>query len=247
MGIGAQMAEVLAAQSTDLVLVARSEDRLEAMAVRLRKLHNISVRVEPTDLTAPDSTVKLFDRLQVDGVIVDGLINNAGMGSNGRFWEQPRQRELQQIQLNVAALTSLCHLFVPQMVERGFGRILNIASTAGFQPGPHMAVYFATKAYVISFTQALGHELRGTGVTATAHCPGATHSNFAQTAGNDHTLLFALSPACPKEVATHAISAMNHGLPLSVHGWINRAGVFALRLAPRWLIRTLAARLNLPK
>jgi short-subunit dehydrogenase len=146
----------------------------------------------------------------------------------------------------VVALTDLTHLFARDMVARGSGRVLNIASTAGFQPGPGMAVYYATKNYVVAFSEAVAHELRGTGVTVTAHCPGATATAFADRAGNGTTPLFAVGVADARAVAVHAYRAVNRGDVVAVHGPVNAFGVFGVRLAPRALIRRIAAWINRP-
>lgn len=244
-GIGRELARVCAAAGHDLVLVARSEDALQALADELTAAHDISARVESCDLLDPETPSALFSRLEDEGIDVDILINNAGFGDTGRFDTLRRSRQLGQIDLNVRALTELTHLFLPGMVARRHGRILNIASTAGFQPGPYMAVYYATKAYVISFTEAIHEELKGTGVTATAHCPGATESEFSTVSGNDKTLLFQQgSVAKAEEVAAHAYAAMTRGQPVAVHGAVNWIGAFGVRFTPRWLVRQLASRIN---
>jgi short-subunit dehydrogenase len=246
-GIGRDLARLCAAAGHDLVLVARSRDLLQALSDELTEQHDISARVESCDLLDADAPGILFERLGEDGVDIDILINNAGFGDTGRFDTLRRDRQLGQIDLNVRALTELTHLFLPGMVARRRGRILNIASTAGFQPGPYMAVYYATKAYVISFTEALAEELRGTGVTATAHCPGATASEFGATSGNDETRLFQQGHVASSEaVAAHAYAAMMRGDVLAIHGAQNWLGAFMVRLTPRWLLRRVVARINQP-
>lgn len=247
MGIGRELARLFAADGHDLVLVARSADKLQGVADELRATHGVATRVEPADLADPAAPAALYDRLVADGIRVDFLVNNAGFGSNGRFVDLDRARELAQVQVNVTALTDLTHLFGRDMVARGFGRILNIASTAGFQPGPLMAVYYATKAYVVSFSEAVAEELRGTGVTVTAHCPGATATQFASTAGNDKTPLFAMGVADARAVARHAYRAMHRGRVVAVHGPLNLFGTLAVRLSPRALVRRLVAWVNRPR
>lgn len=243
-GIGLALARRFAAEGWCLVLVARREDKLNALAAELRERHSVQAHVVAVDLSQADAGERVERAVQEAGVRVDALVNNAGFGSNGPFHEQERARELAMLQVNMVALTDLTHRFLGPMVSRGHGHVLNVASTAGFQPGPLMAVYYATKAYVISFTEALSHELAGTGVTATAHCPGATATEFAQEAGNDKTLLFKLSVASAESVADHAYRAMLRGKPVAIPGVVNWLGAFGGRFSPRWLVATLAGRLN---
>lgn len=239
-GIGLEIARILSADH-DLVLVARRKERLQALADELDGNH----RVEACDLTDKDARRELVERL-VD-VPIEVLVNNAGFGSTGPFWTNDADGEVRQVELNVTALTDLCRRLLPGMVARGRGRILNIGSTAGFQPGPYMSVYFATKAYVISFSQALAHELRGTGVTVTVHCPGATASEFAATAGNDVNWLFTKgSVATSKDVATDAVRAMRDGKRMRIHGLANRLGAWISSVSPAAFALPITARLNQP-
>lgn len=242
-GIGRELCRLFAADGHDLILVARSADAMEAQAAELREAHGIAVRVEAVDLIDPAARKELCARLS--DVEVDVLVNNAGFGSNGAFCELDVDRELNQVALNVGALTELTGRLLPGMVARGRGHVLNIASTAGFQPGPYMSVYFATKAFVITFTEGIAYELRGTGVTATVHCPGATATEFAAAAGNDKTKLFtAGSVASAEDVAAHAYRAMWAGKPLAIHGFMNWFGAFMTRFGPRTLSAKVAAGLN---
>ncbi|MCB9539747.1 MAG: SDR family oxidoreductase [Myxococcales bacterium] len=242
MGLGAILARLFAADGHNLILTARSEDKLAALAAELRTAHGVEVRVEPCDLADPAAPKQLADRLA--DTPIDFLVNNAGFGTQGRFVKLDRQKELDEIQVNVAALTDLTRLFLPGMVERGFGRVLNVASTAGFQPGPFMATYYATKAYVISFSEGIAEELRGTGVTVTAHCPGATRTEFAANAGIEKSRLFKLGPADATEVATHAYRAMHAGRVVAIHGLKNWLGAFSIRFSPRVVVRRLVAWIN---
>lgn len=239
-GIGRQLAIRAAESGYDLVLVARTASALHELAEQL----HVGCRVEPIDLTDPEAPARLYERLEAEGVQIDALINNAGFGSTGAFHTLDRERELAQIQLNIRALTDLTRLFLPAMVARGQGRVLNIASTAGFQAGPYMAVYYATKAYVLSFTEALAHELAGTGVRATAHCPGPTETHFGEVSGNGDKLLFRMGGAPAEAVARHAFRAMEAGRPIAVHGLGNWLGTVAVKLVPRALSRRVAAALN---
>ena len=246
-GIGKELAHLFASDGHDVVLVARSAPKLEELAAELTKAHGIAAHVIAADLGEPSAPATLEEATKRRGLAVDMLVNNAGFGTNGAFLELDRARELQMIDLNIRALVELTHRFARPMRERRFGRIMNIASTAGFQPGPFMATYYATKAFVVSFTEALAFELEGTGVTVTCHCPGATATDFATTAGNDKSRLFQRSGvADPKSVATHAYRAMMNGDVLSVHGALNWLGVQGVRLAPRAVARSIAASLNRP-
>ncbi len=246
-GIGADLAALFAADKHDLVIVARRQERLDQLAAELKAKHGINVFVIPADLADPHSPRAIYDAIQSAGVQVDYLVNNAGLGTNGKFWELDESREMAQVQVNVNALMHLTRLFLPAMIERKSGRILNIASTAAFQGGPFMATYYATKAFVVTFTEGLAGELHGTGVSATAHCPGATHTEFAAIAGNDSSKLFKQPGiATSLDVATDAYRAMHNGKTLKIHGLMNRLGVFSARFAPRGLLASVASKLNQP-
>lgn len=244
-GLGEQFAQCFARDGHDVILVARGAARLEALAAKLEKEHGVKAHVLPADLGQPDAPERLFEAVQARGLAVDFLVNNAGFGSTGAFLEQDLAREAEMVQVNCTALLKLSHLFSRPMRERGAGRILNVASTAGFQPGPYMATYYATKAFVVSFSEALAHELKGSGVTVTCHCPGATHTEFAQRAGNEKTRLFQ-RPGVAKapDVAAHAYAAMMRGRVLSVHGALNWMTAVMVRFSPRVAVRTVTANLN---
>lgn len=244
-GLGVEFARHAAKSGHDLVLVARRRAELEAVAKEVTQAHGIEAHVMPADLADPTAPATLFEAVKSRGLHVDVLVNNAGFGSAGEFLDLPLEREVEMIEVNVQALVKLSHLFGQQMRERKSGAILNIASTAGFQPGPYMATYYASKAFVISFSEALGYELRGSGVTVTAHCPGATATSFARTAGNEQSRLFQQqTPASPARVAAHAWRAMEAGKPLAVQGAMNKVGVFGVRFSPRAVVRAIAASLN---
>src|SRR5690606_7745938 len=178
------------------------------------------------------------------GRTIDFLVNNAGFGAVGAVADTDPQRLAEMVQVNVMALLELTRLLLPDMLARRSGRILNIGSTAGFQPGPFMATYYASKAFVNSFSEGLAYELRGTGVTATLSCPGATATEFAAHAGNDRSLPVRLGAADSATAAREAYRAMHGGRRLAVHGATNKLGVQALRVGPRALVLALAARLN---
>ncbi|MGI8546210.1 MAG: SDR family NAD(P)-dependent oxidoreductase [Gemmatimonadaceae bacterium] len=240
-GIGLELARILAREGHDLVLVARSLPELEWLAAELREQFGGTVEVIRSDLNEPAAVPQLFEAVAQRGVRIDLLINNAGFGLAGRFDQTDGRRELEMIQVNVAALTELTKLFLPGMITRGNGRIMNVASTAAFQPGPLMAVYYATKAYVLSFTQAVAEEVRDTGVTLTALCPGPTHTGFANVANMQGTRLFN-SPLTmgARAVAEYGYRAMMRGERVAIPGVFNRLGAFATRLAPRRLLTKLA-------
>ena len=239
-GIGYELAKLFARDRHDLVLVARSGDQLTLVANELGAC-GVKIRTVALDLAAAPAPKFLFDQMQREGMAVDILVNNAGFGWYGEFAEMKEDDILGQIQLNITALTQLTHLFLPAMIARRSGRIMNVASTAGFQPGPLMAVYYATKAYVISFSEAIGNELRDSGVTVTCFCPGATETGFARRAGNDKTRVFKRLGAMKAEkVALDGYRAVMEGRTLAISGLQNWAGVEALRFGPRKLVTAVS-------
>jgi short-subunit dehydrogenase len=243
-GLGAEFARLFAADKHDVVLVARRRERLDELAAELQKAHGIKAQVIAADLMAPDAGAKLVAEVDKLGVEIEFLVNNAGFGSSGAFVEADAQKELGMLQLNIMTLTALCQAFVPRMVRRGRGRVLNIGSTAGCQPGPYMALYYASKAFVNSFTEALAYELKGTGVTATLSCPGATMTEFAAVAGNDKSRLFEMGAMPGPVVAKLAYKAMHAGTRMAVHGLLNKFTVFSIRVTPRPVVNYMAALLN---
>jgi short-subunit dehydrogenase len=244
-GLGTEFARLAAKDGHDLILVARRLPQLEALAKELAQAHGVTANAISADLTDPAAPQKIFDEVRARGLTVDVLVNNAGFGSSGEFLDLPLARETEMVEVNIQALVKLCHLFGKGMRERKSGAILNIASTAGFQPGPYMATYYATKSFVISFSEALAYELHGSGVTVTAHCPGATATEFAGAAKMEKSALFQKQkPAKAPEVAAHAWRAMKSGKTLAVHGAMNKLGAFSVRLSPRGMVRSIAASLN---
>jgi hypothetical protein len=243
-GLGTEFARLFAADKHDLVLVARRRERLDELAKDLRARHGVRVEVIALDLGTPDAAARLCAELDKLGVTIDFLVNNAGFGSTGAFVELDAARELQMIHLNITTLVALTRALLPGMVARKRGRVLNIGSTAGFQPGPFMATYYASKAFVNSFTEALWYELKGTGVTATVSCPGATATEFAGAAGNESSRLFRMGAASAAEVARQAYRAMHAGKPMIVHGLKNKLAMLSLRFSPRAAVRAVAAALN---
>lgn len=189
-GIGIELARIHAANGGDVVVVARREDKLRALKKELEDQYDIEVRVLTKDLTDADAPQQIFNELEAANIEVSALINNAGFGGRGKFHEREWAKDLAMIQLNVVALTALTRLFLPKFVARNSGKILNVSSTASLMPGPLQAVYFATKAYVTFFSNALAEELHDTNITVTALLPGATETEFATTSGMDKTGLF---------------------------------------------------------
>lgn len=243
-GIGYELAKLFAKDRYNLVLVARSAGKLTQLADELQRQFGISVEAVPLDLTSGPAPQFLFDQLQREGIAVDILVNNAGFGVFGEFAKIPLGEELGQIQLNVTALTYLTKLFVGPMLERHSGKILNVASTAGFQPGPLMSVYYATKAYVISFSEALANELKSTGVTVTCLCPGVTDTGFQGRAGTENTLLFkSLRPMSAKTVARDGYRGLMAGKTLVISGFRNWLLAESLRISPRRLVTAVSRKL----
>ncbi len=244
-GIGLELATLLARDRHDLVFVARRRDRLDAIARGLTEEFGVRATVLALDLARPETPAEIARELSGRGVGVDILVNNAGFGLHGLFATTPLEKELEMIQVNVAALTHLTKLLLPPMLERRRGRILNLASTAAFQPGPLMAVYYATKAYVLSFSEALANETAGTGVTVTALCPGPTTTDFQKQAGVEKTPLFAgpLVMDAPT-VALAGYRGMMRGDRVVIPGILNQALVQALRVTPRRVATAVARRIQ---
>ncbi len=243
-GIGLELATLLARNRHDLVVVARSRERLEAIARGLTEEFGVSVAILALDLARPETPAAIARELGDRGLAVDILVNNAGFGVFGPFAQTPLTRELEMIEVNVAAPTQLTKLLLPGMLERRRGRILNVASTAAFQPGPLMAVYYATKAYVLSFTEALANELDGSGVTVTALCPGPTITEFQKQAGVAQSRLRSILVMDAPQVARAGYEGMMRGRRLVIPGAGNRFFVEALRVTPRRLVTAIARRIQ---
>jgi hypothetical protein len=235
-GIGLEIARLLARAGYDLALVARSAEKLDAAAQELRGNSDIVVTTFAQDLSAPGAARVVFGQIPA----CDVLINNAGFASNGRFAEIDEARMLDEIALDVTALTQLTRLYLPGMIERKNGRILNVASTAAFLPGPNMAVYYASKAYVLSFSEALAEETRGTGVTVTCLCPGATATGFANRADMEATPLMRGPQASAVDVARAGYDGMLAGKPVVVPGIANKILGATAHLTPRRLLLWLS-------
>jgi hypothetical protein len=239
-GIGHALARCFATDGADLVLVARREDALHEVAHELESAHGITAHVAPSDLAEPDAPRTLFDTLAEDGIVVDAVVNNAGFGARGLVAELDTQRQIDMVQVNVTALTHLTRLFLPGMLDRGRGGVLNVASTAAFQPGPNMSVYYATKAYVLSFTEGLAEEVRGTGVHISCLAPGATATEFADRADMEDTMLFKMGAMTPTAVARAGYDGFRANTTLVVPGAFNKLTAASVRFVPRRLARNIA-------
>ena len=244
-GIGTELARLLAVDH-DLILTARRAEPLRALAAEVQRLHNATCHVFTADLADPAAPRQLFEQISAAGLTVDVLVNNAGFGDLGPFAKADLAKTLRMIQVNVSSLTELTALFLPGLLGRNRGRILNVGSIAGFQPGPYMAVYYATKAYVNSFSEALHSELRGTGVTVTVLCPGPVSTEFAAVAGMQATRVFSAGQAMgARPVAEAGVRAMKAGRRMVVPGWRNKLLLFLERFTPRagvlravkWMLR----------
>jgi short-subunit dehydrogenase len=243
-GLGAEFAWLFAADGHDLVLVARRKEKLDALAKDIQDKHKVEIHVIAEDLAKPGAAARIKEEVDKYKLEIEFLVNNAGFGGAGAFVERDLARELEMVQLNIVVLVELTHMLLPAMIARKSGRVLNIGSTAGFVPGAFMAIYYASKAFVNSFTEALSVELEGTGVTATVSCPGATATEFAQVAGNDKSPLFKSGVMGAREVAEDAYRAMMRGEPMSIAGFMNAVKIASLRLAPRGIVRHMTAGLN---
>lgn len=246
-GIGRELASLLAREGYGLVLVARRTGPMRELAEQLQQAHGVPSVVVGADLAAPEGVSCVVNELKTRQLDVEVLVNNAGFGLAGTFVDvgegEPTAlaRELEMLQVNVVALTHLSKLFLPGMVERKRGFVMNVASTAAFQPGPLMAVYYASKAYVLSFSEALSVELDGTGVTVTALCPGATRTEFQVAAGMENSRLFRGGQVMTAgEVADAGYAAMRAGKPVVITGAANRVMAFSTRLIPRRMAARVA-------
>jgi uncharacterized protein len=240
-GLGYEFAHLFARDKYNLVLVARSGPKLADLAEQLRQQHGITVKTIPLDLGFPQASQSLFEETQRSGIHVHILVNNAGYGASGAFAEIPLEESYGQIQLNVMALTLLTKLYLQPMLERRSGNIMNVASTAAFQPGPLMAVYYATKAYVLSFTEAIANELRDSGVSVTCFCPGATLTEFQKRAQTENSRLFKqLSPMDAKTVAEEGYRALMDSKTLAIPGWRNWLVAESVRFAPRKVVTAIS-------
>lgn len=243
-GIGRELAKRFARDHHDLVLVARSRDRLEAIGAELGGSAGGAVKVIPKDLSRPGTCAEIFDELRRDSIEVGVLLNCAGFGVFGPFVETDLAAEREMMQLNMVALTELTRLAAREMVRRGSGRILNVASTAAFQPGPRMAVYYATKAYVLSLSGALAHELAGSGVTVSTLCPGPTWTGFGGRAKMEGARVYRAGVMEAAAVADAGYRGLMKGRAVIIPGFRNKLLALSARLGPRKLVTAIAGWMN---
>lgn len=246
-GIGADLARVLAQHGHDVVLVARTQSKLEALGQELSSRYGVRAEPLAVDLADPGAAGRVRDALRERALAIDLLVNNAGIGLHGTFAENDPEAQLRLLQLNVVALTALTRLLLPDMIARRSGRILNVASTAAFVPGPLMAIYYASKAYVLSLSVALENELAGTGVRVTALCPGPTRTGFSEAAGITRVRLFRAGGVMEAmEVARVGYAGLEAGKSIVVPGLRNRLIAGSSGLAPRSLTARIARALQEP-
>lgn len=243
-GLGEGFARQLAAERHDLFLVARREDRLKELASECVRMHGKAAQFLAIDLAEPDAGERLMAELQRRGLAVETLINNAGFGARGAFADIDLDEQKRMIALNCTAVMELCHRVVPGMIERKGGKILNVASTAAFQPGPWMAVYYATKAFVLSFSEALHEEVRGHGIKVAALCPGPTRTEFANVAGMRDSELFKRFASNADAVVRDGLAALEHNQAVKVSGALNAIMAESIRFTPRALARRIAGGLQ---
>ena len=243
-GIGYELAQLFARDGYDCILVARSQAKLKELAARLEGEHRVKTLVIGKDLSRPSAVDEIFEEVTAASMPVDVLVNNAGFPVFGLFVETDLQVELEMLQVNVLALTALTKLFLKGMVERRAGRILNLASTAAFEPGPLMAVYYASKAYVLSFSEALANELRGTGVTVTALCPGPTRTGFQKRGIMEDSRLVQGHIADPGSVALAGYRGLRAGKTIVIPGFSNKLIPWVVRVSPRGVVTRVVRRMQ---
>lgn len=238
-GIGLELAHIFAQNQTDVILVARSAKALQELATTLESKYSIKTYVLALDLSVPDSAQGVYNFTQSQHLKIDYLINNAGFGDFGMFAESTWDKQAQMINLNILTLTHLTHIYLPGMLERKSGKIMNVASTASFQPGPTMSVYYASKAYVLHFSEAISNELEGTGITVTALCPGPTASGFQDAADlNESKLVKGRKLPDAQSVANYGYKAMMKGKVVAIHGIMNAIMAAGIRFTPRsWVLK----------
>jgi len=243
-GIGLELAELFAADGSDLVLVARREDRLKELADRLESEHGVKVHVLPKDLSEPNAPDEIFAQLKKEKIQVDVLVNNAGFGVKGIIPEIDLDQQLDMVQVNVKALTHLTRLFLPGMIERRYGGVLNVGSLAAFQPGANLAVYFATKAYVLSYTEALAEEISNPDIKISCLAPGPVRTEFGEKSDLEDSLLFKVSLMDSEPVVRAGYEGFRKGKVIVIPGLRQQIVPFLNRFTPRSMVRKIAKKLN---
>lgn len=243
-GLGLEFAKILAKKKYDLVLVARNEGKLYALKNDLETEYNIAVYLYASDLSVVDAALDVFNFTLEHDIKIDILINNAGFGDSGSFAESEWEKQYEMVQLNVIALMQLTHCFLNPMIEQGHGKILNMSSVAAFCAGPNMSIYYATKEFVRSFSEAVAEEVKGTGVTVTAFCPGPTATGFEQAAAMDKGSAMFRKAAKAEDVAKAGVRALKKGKVLSYYGGYTKCMSILCRIVPRSVARKYAARMN---
>ena len=246
-GIGLELARIHASKGDNLILVARTKERLDDLKVELEKKFLVKVYTIEKDLSLRSSARDVYDEVINNGMSVDYLINNAGFGDFGLFAECNWDKQEKMINLNINALVHLTRLFLPEMIKRGGGKILNVASTAAFQPGPTMSVYFASKAFVLSFSEAVNYEVKDKGITVTALCPGSTESDFHAVVVDNPDLVTDRKMSSAKEVADYGYRAMMKGKPVAIQGFKNSLMANAVRFFPRGFIVKMVRKIQVGK
>jgi short-subunit dehydrogenase len=243
-GIGLELAKCFANDGSRLILIARNQTALNTLAEELQRKNKIETVVLPTDLSQPDAPRQIFDTLAAKKIPVDVLVNNAGFGLHGSFAELSLPHQLEIVKVNVAALVELTGLFLPQMIQRKTGGILNVGSVAGFVPGPYMAIYYASKAFVQSFSEALAEELNGSGITVNVLCPGPTTTNFGNVARGDKVRVVQSRAMTAEAVARYGYDAFRNNKTIAIPGLKNQIMVLATRVSPRHFIRKVIKSYN---
>ncbi len=239
-GIGLELAKVHATKGDNLVLVARNKTKLEELQRELEEQYGVDVLAVEKDLSIKNAAQEVYDETNQKGIQIDFLVNNAGFGDYGMFYKNDWEKEQKMIELNITTLTQFTKLYLQDMVKRNSGKIMNVASTAAFQPGPMMAVYFATKAYVLHFSEAIANELKDKNITVTALCPGATESGFQAVASmEDSKLVKGKKLPSSRTVAQYGYRAMMKGKTVAIHGFINAILANSVRLMPRNIVTTI--------
>ncbi|MEW6145394.1 MAG: SDR family oxidoreductase [Thermodesulfobacteriota bacterium] len=243
-GIGLELARLFAADDSNLVLVARREERLQALADELKSEFGVDVFIMPKDLSEKSAPREIFDTLEKEGLQIDVVVNNAGFGARGSFADLGEEAQIDMIMVNVTALTHLTRLFLPGIIERGRGGILNVGSLAGFQPGPNLAVYYATKAYVLSFTEALSEEIKNPNIKITCLAPGPVRTEFGSKSELDDSLLFKMSLMDVEPVVKAGYEGFRRGDVIVLPGIKQKLIPFLLRFTPRFLVRKIVKSLQ---